>query len=711
MIPSLLQIPSAVSDSKLHSVLPNNGKGDFQFDRSTGATRINRDGLIEEVGYFSSELVQNGNFSELGSELITNGDFASNIDNWAAKDCTIVWDNGKLKCNNSSGNSNGGARQNVGLQNSKTYKLVATVQILSADSNGTFNLFTSSAGGTGQSSVYSGSTLVAGGDAVTETAYFTTGTDGDVSIQFSVDVSNAIYTIDNVSVKQVDPNDRWTFTSGRWKLEDNKATFFDSAGGVLYQSGLTLTSGKKYKLTFNISNASGNASIWIGNSAGGVNYEGGSYRAFSNGNHTVIFNMPSNQTTLAFFANTSVFFSITNISLVEVQGDRPRLSYDITNGIVEDKPHLLLENSSTNLITFSEDFSQSAWGKGDAQILSATHKNPDGTTNAKVLAYNGGTNQHYMSFSPSVSSGQDYTFSVFLKAKELKFVCLIFLNGVAGRYFDLENGTVLGTFGATPTDSKIEDFGNGWYRCSITDSATSTTKFSGVYLSENGTSIDSITPTTTNGVYVWGAMMEQQSYATSYIPTAGTTITRAAETCNNSKPSVNSTEGVLYADINIPENIDSNVNISLSAGVHEQNLLKIIYLPSVPQLRGELNVSSSVQTILADNNFVLGTYNKIGLVFNSSTFEMYINGIKIGSASTSGLPSGLNQFNLDRADGNAPFYGKVKGLAVYNEALSESQLMQLTGVTASSIYSNFVTRTASFTVEALNEVKKVIDNL
>ena len=78
MIPSLLQIPSAVSDSKLHSVLPNNGKGDFTFDRSTGATRINKDGLIEEVGYFSSELVQNGNFSELGSELVTNGNF----DNW-----------------------------------------------------------------------------------------------------------------------------------------------------------------------------------------------------------------------------------------------------------------------------------------------------------------------------------------------------------------------------------------------------------------------------------------------------------------------------------------------------------------------------------------------------------------------------------------------------------------------------------------------------
>ena len=46
MIPSLLQIPSAVSDSKLHSVLPNNGKGDFTFDRSTGATRINKDDQV-----------------------------------------------------------------------------------------------------------------------------------------------------------------------------------------------------------------------------------------------------------------------------------------------------------------------------------------------------------------------------------------------------------------------------------------------------------------------------------------------------------------------------------------------------------------------------------------------------------------------------------------------------------------------------------------
>ena len=90
---------------------------------------------------------------------------------------------------------------------------------------------------------------------------------------------------------------------------------------------------------------------------------------------------------------------------------------------------------------------------------------------------------------------------------------------------------------------------------------------------------------------------------------------------------------------------------------------------------------------------------------------MYVNGSEVYTSSSSFTLSGLNTSAFDNGAGAADFYGKVKGLAVYNEALSESQLMQLTGVTASSIYSNFVTRTASFTVEALNEVKKVIDNL
>ena len=190
----------------------------------------------------------NGAPDAIGSELVTNGDFASNINDWAAKDCTIVWDNGKIKCDNSSGNGGGGPRQNVGLQNSKTYRFTATIQLISASANGTFGIFTSSAGGTGQSTVYTGSTLVAGGDAITEIGEFTTGTDGDVSIQFYVDRANAVFTVDNVSVKEISNNG--TISGATWThgigapvaqtavIDWNKHTL-DGTNEVLIPQGLT----------------------------------------------------------------------------------------------------------------------------------------------------------------------------------------------------------------------------------------------------------------------------------------------------------------------------------------------------------------------------------------------------------------------------------------------------------------------------------------
>ena len=48
-IPSLALIPSGVKASKVYSVLPTDGSGDFDFTRSGNATRVNSEGLIELV--------------------------------------------------------------------------------------------------------------------------------------------------------------------------------------------------------------------------------------------------------------------------------------------------------------------------------------------------------------------------------------------------------------------------------------------------------------------------------------------------------------------------------------------------------------------------------------------------------------------------------------------------------------------------------------
>ena len=661
-------LPSAVSDSRVHNILPNRIETDFQFSRASAATRVNHQGLIENVGYFSDELVQNGDFSELGSELVTNGDFSNGSSNWNIQAGTVVFINNTVELQGASIINQSG----VTSPSTKTYKVTYTVK--STSGNPVLKL-------------YNGSWFTVNSTVGTHTEYFVP---NSVTFYLRNDSSDNI-TIDNVSVKQVDPNDRWTLDTG-WSYGSNKVT--GSATTSEIEQDVDLPSGKVYKTTFTIEDyVSGDVRIRFrgGSTVNGSNRSG-------NGTYTQILTS-TGHTNIKIDGGTSFTGSVTNVSVVEVIGDKPRLDYDPLNPTC---PHLLLEPQSTNLATFSEDFNQNAWGKGDAQILSSTNKNPDGTTNAKVLAYNGGTNQHYMQITPSVSSGQNYTFSIFLKAKELKYVCLIFLNNFGGRYFDLENGTILGTAGPGVGDSKIEDFGNGWYRCSITDSATSTTKFSGVYLSEDGSSIGPIVPTNTDGVYVWGAQFEQLNYPTSYIPTAGSTETRVQETCTSAGNlnTFNNSEGTIYAEIaglvssttlrsiGISDGTSANrVNISLWKNGGNDQLLNFVGLSGVSQC----NFFGAVNSILE--------FNKVAFNYKQNDFKMYINGVLVGT-DTSGntFPADtLIKFNFDRGEGSTRFFGKTKSLATYNRALTDTELYTITS-TQYSAYSGMVAALGNYTI-------------
>jgi hypothetical protein len=712
MIPSLLQIPSAVSDSKLHSVLPNNGKGDFTFDRSTGATRINKDGLIEEVGYFSSELVQNGDFSELGSELVLNGTFETPVD---ANQWFIF------------GSPTTSERtQSKAFEGNFSYHIVGDssndgIQATGAQFNGQYT-----AGDTAKVVAYiyplTGTTTIRSGVSNSDRSitaivnvtpnewnrieyYVKITTPTNNYVTFLIGGTSGEFYLDNVSVKQVDPNDRWNL-DGDWTYGNNKVTFdYASSTRKIYQDNLSLDSSKNYKLKFTIQDIiSGTPNIWIGNSGGTqlmVNYT--DYVA---GSYSLIVSPPSDSTTLAFWCRYADF-SITNISLVEVQGDRPRLSYDITNGVVEDKPHLLLEPSSTNLITFSEDFNN-GWAVNQTTRVANAGVCPDGTNNALNLIPNAASGVHLLS--ATVSNTNQRTMSIF--AKQNGYTRFRFNTGSSGNgfaSFNLANGTVASTGGTFFNSAKIESLPNDWYRCSMTMNSGGGTTVT-IAMEDDAGNV-TFTGDGTNGILLWGAMLEEQSYATSYIPTAGTTITRAAETCNNSKPSVNSTEGVLYCEIAALADDLTFRTISVSDGTTSNR--------SVLRYGGTSNfinvLASSGGSNVFDNNFTLSEitdFNKIAIKYKVNDYALWVNGNEVKTDTSGAAPVGLSQVQFSNSVGNSNmFYGKVKGLAVYNEALSESQLMQLTGVTASSIYNNFVTRTASFTVEALNEVKKVIDNL
>ena len=140
--------------------------------------------------------------------------------------------------------------------------MTATMQLLTGAASGTFTLFTSTATGTGQSGVYTGSTLLVGGAAVTETFTFTPAS-GDVSIQFACDESNATYSISDITVKEV--GQHWTFGTGT-TIENGVAniTAASSGSSPLSQSGGVFVSGKSFKVRFTISNYS-SGSIAVSN--------------------------------------------------------------------------------------------------------------------------------------------------------------------------------------------------------------------------------------------------------------------------------------------------------------------------------------------------------------------------------------------------------------------------------------------------------------
>ena len=372
------------------------------------------------------------------------------------------------------------------------------------------------------------------------------------------------------------------------------------------------------------------------------------------------------------FERDSIGTRVNKEGLIEVVGnDIPRIDYtDSTEGA------LLLENSATNLITYSEDFSQGVWNKTNCTIISNNSISPNGTQNADKLVENNIINGFSNRYSTSVSytSGAKYTTSIFAKSDGRDLMIRSY-NGSSDidTIFDLSNGIVLSGNG------EIKDYGNGWYRCSHTITAQSTinTSFSASFVLVNNSSI-SYQGDGTSGIYIWGAMVEQGSYPTSYIPTSGSTVQRAAETCNGSGNSevFNDSEGVLFADIAANANDLTNRKLSISNGASSQRI--VLSYSTVSNTLDYDVVNSTQQADISHTLTDIKLFSKVAAKYKTNDFALWVNGFEVATDSSGNAPTGLSELNFDRGFGGENFYGKTKELGYYDTALTDAELETLT---------------------------------
>jgi len=405
----------------------------------------------------------------------------------------------------------------------------------------------------------------------------------------------------------------WTILSGT-TISGGVANINQSGTVQLMYNSLSVTANTFYKVSFEIKNyVSGTCAL----SLAGYGFQ---IAATSNGVFTAYANSFANGP-LYIYSSSGFVGSIDNVSVKEVQGFASPSS-DTPLGAFK-----LVEDTSTGV--------------------------------------------HTVTASISTAVGTTHTFSTYAKKGERNWIAL-FTDGDVN-YFDINSGTV-GTIGAGIT-AKIELISNGWYRCSVTKTVINAGSTVRVFMADSDNGI-SYTGDGTSGVYIFGAQLEQQSYATSYIPNYGESagVTRLAESCIQTPISgiIGQTEGTVFLESN---NLYPSGNRTLGMLYTSGSAFYQIYLTPSNQVR----VDISGVLLFLSSSITLNTKNKIAFSYKSGENVLYINGNQIAVSLNTSIPSSLNNFHLGNFNGNEQS-GSFTNSKLYNTRLSNSELQVLTTI-------------------------------
>ena len=362
----------------------------------------------------------------------------------------------------------------------------------------------------------------------------------------------------------------------------------------------------------------------------------------------------------------------------------PRLDY-YTSGGVTGCPALLVEPAATNLHTQSEAFASNYTTVLNLTASGTNLTAPDNSATADRFFETTANDSHLMAIAPgggfALTSGTVYTFSTFVQSVGGRnFRLILTAGGSLDILYTLSgSGTVSNTSVAT-----IQNFGNGWYRCTYTFTATSSNNFRQNVYSVSGTT-NSFAGDVTKGFIVWGAQVETGSAATSYIPTTAGTGSRSADLITVTgavSGSIGQQSGTVYCEFQFNPTATNNAGVFSVESTNNQNRI-LLANASPTTCNVQLLANNSAIFTTSIGTLTVGQYYKIAVGYSSGNTKVYLNGNStpvITNTSGYTMAAALSRICLGNYENAAvqATNSRIRSLVLYAERLTDAEMIALT---------------------------------
>jgi hypothetical protein len=346
----------------------------------------------------------------------------------------------------------------------------------------------------------------------------------------------------------------------------------------------------------------------------------------------------------------------------------PRLDYTDSSC-----PALLLEPQRTNIVPQSEYLG--GWSAINCSLTANSITSPEGVINSfKITENSAASTQHRVAIGVS-STSAIHTMSAYVKNSSGSRMAYIDMGPVTG-HFNFATETMYSAQGT----ANWEDAGDGWYRISITSNTavTPVTAFAGLSVNNSET----YSGDGSSAIEFYGIQLEQGSYATSYIPTYGSAVTRNADDCNVTSITdiVGQTEGTLYAEVDVTsfkQGVTSEIILSAYSNTANRIMMSLDGIGTKGVYIFIRSFSSSYD-LYTPKSFSLGT-NKLAFSYGENYRAVYLNGEKINESTSTFVVPPIPNLAIGRRDDNSgQFADGIKQTLIFNTRLTDQEAIDLT---------------------------------